>query len=127
MAYLLDTHTFLWFAAGDEQLPDPIKKLISDLNTICFISSVSMWEITIKKQLGKLQLNLSLQELYNFAERNQIELIHINATHLDTLMELPNYHRDPFDRLIISQAISENLTIISKDEGFKQYDTNILW
>ena len=78
MAYLLDTHTFLWFVAGDKQLPESVKAKIKDIGELCFLSVASFWEITIKHQIGKLTLDISLEELFEYAERNQIEIMHTN-------------------------------------------------
>jgi len=121
MAFILDTHAFLWFVAGDKQLPESIKSKIIDINESCFLSVASLWEITIKNQIGKLTLGLSLEELFEYADRNRIEIIQISNEHLLTLSKLPGHHNDPFDRIIISQAIAENLTLVSKDKGFKKY------
>lgn len=127
MSLLLDTHAFLWFVSGDKQLPDSIKTKIIDINVPCFISVASLWEITIKIQLGKLKLHISLNELFDYIERNQIEIVQITYDHLIALSKLPNHHGDPFDRLIVSQAISENFTLISKDKGLKKYKIKQQW
>lgn len=127
MAFLLDTHTFLWFIAGDDKLPNNIKGKIADINESCFLSISSFWEIAIKKQIGKLDLDIPFSELFRFAERNQIEIIPINEAHLITLMSLDFVNNDPFDRIIVSQAISENLTLLSKDKKIKNYKIKILW
>ena len=127
MAFLLDTHVFLWFASGDSQLPESIKIKINDINQPCFLSIASLWEITIKQQIGKLTLKISLQELFDYADRNQIEIIQITYDHLLALSKLPKHPNDPFDRLIVSQAISENLILISRDKGFKQYKVRQQW
>ena len=127
MAFLLDTHAFLWFVSGDNQLPASVRDKIKNINEPCFLSSASLWEITIKKQIGKLTLNISLEELFKFADRNQIEIVPITYDHLLTLSKLPSHHRDPFDRLIISQAIAENLTLITRDKGFKKYKVKQQW
>lgn len=116
MSFLLDTHAFLWFISGDSQLPASIRSKIEDINQPCFISSASLWEITIKQQLGKLTLDISLQVLFEYLDRNQIELIQINYEHLLSLSKLPTYHSDPFDRLIIAQAIAEDLILVTKDK-----------
>jgi PIN domain nuclease of toxin-antitoxin system len=127
MAFLLDTHTFLWFISDDKQLPLSIKNKIKDIHQPCFISVASFWEITIKKQIGKLTLTISLEELYSYADRNQIEIVPINQHHLLTLSKLPSHHNDPFDRLIISQAISEDLILITRDKGLKKYKVRQQW
>jgi PIN domain nuclease of toxin-antitoxin system len=127
MAYLLDTHTFLWLVAGDEQLPVNVKAKITDIKVKCFLSVASLWEITIKHQLGKLKLDISLEELFQYANRNKIEILQISNEHLLSLSNLPRHHSDPFDRLIISQAIVEKLIILSRDYEFKNYKIKQLW
>ncbi len=127
MAFLLDTHAFLWFVSGDKQLPETVKTKILDINEPCFLSVASLWEITIKKQIGKLKLNISLEELFEYADRNQIEIIQITYDHLITLAKLPGHHNDPFDRLIVAQTISEKLILISRDKGLKKYKIKQHW
>jgi PIN domain nuclease of toxin-antitoxin system len=126
MAYLLDTHTFLWFVSGDNQLPEKAKKVIVDMQQSCFLSVASLWEITIKFQNKKLELGISLKELFEFIERNQIEIIPVNMEHLLLLSNLPMHHNDPFDRLIVCQSISEGLVLISKDKQLKHYSVELL-
>jgi PIN domain nuclease of toxin-antitoxin system len=127
MAFMLGTHAFLWFVSGDNQLPASVRDKIKDIHQPCFLSAASLWEITIKNQIGKLILNISLEELFNYADRNQIEIIPINYDHLLVLSTLPLHHSDPFDRLIISQAIAENLVLITRDKGFKKYMVEQQW
>ena len=127
MSLLLDTHTLLWFASGDHQLPKEIKSKITDTNTSCFISVASLWEITIKLKLGKLRLAISLEQLFHILEDNQIDVIQISYDHLFILSELPHYHSDPFDRLIISQAISEKMSLVSKDKQLHNYRVRTIW
>jgi len=127
MPFLLDTHTFLWFISGDKQLPESVVKKIEDISEPCYISIASFWEIAIKIQIGKLKLEISLEELYRFAEINQIKIISINEKHLVTLLKLGLIHNDPFDRLIIAQAISEKLIVVAKDKEFKKYKVKQQW
>ncbi len=127
MAYLLDTHAFLWFVSGDKQLPESARMIIKNIHESCFLSAASLWEITIKYQNKKLELGISLEELFAFADRNQIEIIPINYIHLLQLSKLPAHHNDPFDRLIIAQAISEDLKVISRDTIFKNYMVKQVW
>lgn len=127
MAYLLDTHTFLWFVSGDKKLPKSVVDIIKNINQPCYLSVASLWEITIKLKIGKLEIGLSLKELFEFADRNQIEIIPINYIHLNQLLDLPFHHYDPFDRLIISQAITEELVLISCDKKFLNYEVNQYW
>lgn len=127
MPYLLDTHAFLWFVSGDKQLPKSAINIIKDIRESCFLSIASLWEITIKNQSNKLDLGISLEELFQFADRNQLEIIPINYEHLLQLAKLPTHHNDPFDRLIIAQAISEDLTVITRDKLFKNYNVTQIW
>lgn len=127
MAYLLDTHAFLWFVAGDKQLPKRASEIIKKIDEPCFISLASLWEITIKIQLKKLELGLSLKELFAFIEKNQIGVVSIHTEHLLMLSKLPKVHSDPFDRLIISQAICDDFIIISKDKYFSKYKVQVFW
>lgn len=127
MSYLLDTHTYLWFIAGDRKLSRNVKAIIQDIETPCYLSIASLWEITIKKQLGKLELGIELKELFQYAKRNKIEILSIEFVHLLQLAKLPRIHGDPFDRLLISQAQSEKLTILSSDKVFEDYKVDIVW
>lgn len=127
MGYLLDTHTFLWFVAGDNQLPKTVKDKISDITKPCFISVASFWEIAIKLQIGKLKLSVEFEELYRTAKKYQIEIIPINENHFIKLLSLDLIHNDPFDRLIIAQALAEKLILISKDKAFSKYKIKQQW
>lgn len=127
MIYLLDTNTFLWFVEGNKQLPQNIISKINNINQSCYISIVSFWEIAIKIQLGKLELDIPFNELFEFAKRNQIEIIEISELHLTGLLNLEPHHKDPFDRLIISQTISEKLTLLSKDNQMDKYKIILEW
>lgn len=126
--YLLDTHTFLWFLTGDEQLSKSAIACIEELQPIKYISIASIWEIAIKLSLGKLTLSISLNELKNEILNNGFEILPLDFEHIIDLSTLKNHHKDPFDRIIISQAISENLTLLSKDSNFKLYkQIKVIW
>lgn len=127
MDLLLDTHTLLWFYSADTQLSDKAKQIILDPTNDCFVSIASLWEISIKYNLGKLELVDSLDIFFSFIRRNQFNILHIEFNHLLQLGLLPHAHKDPFDRIIIAQGISENLTIATKDDVFKNYTDNVLW
>ena len=115
---LLDTHAFLWFEGNDPRLPQNVMVEIQT-NEHVFISVVSFWEIAIKSSLGKLELQVPIDEMM---EKSGFFLLPIKASHLKKLVELPWIHRDPFDRLLISQAKSEGLKLVTKDENIKKYD-----
>lgn len=126
MKYLLDTHTFLWFVAGSVNLPEHVRKLISEYETVCFLSVASLWEIAIKLEIGKLSMSLGLVEISDFCRRNAIQILPIEINHFLKLQSLQKYHSDPFDRLIISQAFSDNMTVLTRDRNFSQYPIEII-
>ena len=128
MAYLLDTHTFLWFLEGSKRLSKKTKDIIVNPKNKTFISIASIWEMGIKLSLDKLELDLSLEELKQELIRNEIEILPLDFDHIITLSKLEYHHRDPFDRILISQAKSEKLTILSKDSQFKLYkQVKVVW
>jgi PIN domain nuclease of toxin-antitoxin system len=128
MIFLLDTHAFLWFIEGDPQLSDIAKALISDINNRRILSIASLWEMSIKVSIGKLNLEMSFRELVSqHVYGNAIELLDISPAHLDELAELPFHHKDPFDRLIIAQALSEKIPVMSIDSAFASYPVKQIW
>jgi PIN domain nuclease of toxin-antitoxin system len=127
MQLLLDTHPFVWFINGDRELPEKVKKLIADTQNECFLSIASIWEIAIKTSLGKLALQSDFDKISDFLFDNDIKVLPVEFEHLQILLKLEYYHRDPFDRLIISQGIAEKLIILSKDGVFDQYPIKLIW
>ncbi len=126
--YLLDTHTLLWFIAEDKQLSSSGQRLILDSSSEIFISTASLWEIAIKINIGKLALNKPFEQSFpDELDSHGIEILDITVDTLVQLTTLPLHHRDPFDRLIIAQAIVEGIPIISKDEAFDLYDVKREW
>ena len=124
MKYLLDTHVFLWFVSGSPELNTSIINLIKNPNNNLFISIASLWEISIKTALNKLNISGSYSSVINDVVENNIEILPINFMHTVVQNELPFHHRDPFDRMLISQAIVENIPIISRDSIFDHYLEN---
>lgn len=127
MKVLLDTHAFIWWDSEPERLSEQVLSLLSQPETVRFVSVVSLWEMQIKNQLGKLNLNKSLEEIYLSQSQNGISFLSMSTAHIFNLSVLPNHHKDPFDRMLISQALCEGLTVISKDGKFKLYDVLLLW
>ncbi len=128
MKYLLDTHTLLWFLQGDKKLSDKARQLIDSPRNSKFLSIVSLWEIAVKVSLGKLVLDKSFERL--FPEQlyfNRIQILDITVDSLTKLTTLPFHHRDPFDRLIIAQALVEDLPIIGADAAFDAYGIRREW
>ena len=128
MKFLLDTHTFLWFIEGSFNLSDVAKHLIEDQANQRFLSVASLWEMSIKVSIGKLELGMTFAELVKHeVYRNAIELLEIQPEHLDELAKLPFHHKDPFDRLMIAQSLAENIPIVTKDSAFGSYPVTLLW
>lgn len=121
MQFLLDTHTFLWFVNDSQEIPENIFNLLeSDVELL--LSIVSLWEIAIKVNIGKLILPKKYAEFIDEQiQINDIKILPISLSHLNLIATLPLHHKDPFDRLIIAQAIEENITIISRDSAFNSY------
>ncbi len=126
MNLLLDTHIVLWYIHDDEQLPDTIRKMINDGENRCMVSYASIWEMAIKFSIGKLKYSNDFAEIAAAVLNTGIEIMPLEIGYLMKYVDLPLHHRDPFDRLIISQAISEGWKVISVDEQFKKYDVDLI-
>ncbi len=127
MNLLLDTHAFIWFLNGDELLSKTVRDLITDITDNCFISIASLWEVAIKSSLNKLELEGGFDKIAEFIDKNHIELLPVTFAHLQMLLQLEYYHRDPFDRIIIAQAINESLIVATKDIQFSYYAVATVW
>ena len=125
--FLLDTHIFLWLIQGDPQLSDRVKSIIADDASQLNFSVVSIWEIAIKLNIGKLKIEHSIEDIYQLLAQLKIEVLPIERLDLDRYLTLPLHHRDPFDRLIISQAIDRELILISADGSFEPYPVKRIW
>jgi len=101
--------------------------VINNHDNRCFISIASIWEIVIKLSLNKLDIKGGFQTVEDFLENNDFEILPIDLGDTKVLLNLKFQHRDPFDRILIAQAINSNLTIISRDKYFAEYDANLMW
>jgi len=127
MGYLLDTHAFLWFINGSEDLSKKARVAIEDINQAKYIRIVSFWEIAIKISLKKLKIDFPFRELHLLAVKNGFEILPLTFEHSSNLIKLTFHHKDPFDRMLISQAIIEELIVISKDQNFVHYPIESIW
>ncbi|MCG9890793.1 MAG: type II toxin-antitoxin system VapC family toxin [Thermosynechococcaceae cyanobacterium MS004] len=128
MRLLLDTHAFLWFIQGSQNLSKTAKNLIEAQENQKLLSIASLWEMSIKVSIGKLDLGMAIAELVSReVYGNGFEVLAIQANHLDELTKLIFHHKDPFDRLIIAQALAERMPVLTKDEAFGRYPVSILW
>ena len=128
MKILLDTHIFLFYITADKRLPDSLKDMIQDTTNEIYLSVISLWEISVKYQLGKLPLPKS-PSLYIPEQRKKPSILSLplDEDSITHLLLLPDIHRDPFDRLIISQSIVENMAIVGMDSLFSSYPITLLW
>lgn len=122
MDYLVDTHIFLWWLAKDPKLDVSVRSIIENRSHRIYVSVVSAWEISIKLKSGKLPLKTTLENA--FAEPG-FEILPLTINHVFELHKLPPIHKDPFDRMIIAQAKTEKLTLITRDEKFIKYRVSI--
>ena len=127
MKFLLDTHIFLWFISGDTRLPAGWRDIIRDAGNDVYLSVVSLWEAIIKYHIGKLPLPESAESyLPTQRMRHQIASLPLNEASVRRLATLPPVHRDPFDRMLVCQALERNLTIVTVDGAFQDYPAPIL-
>ena len=127
MKLLLDTQVFLWFISADRRLPDAWKELIRDPANAAFLSVASVWEAVIKSQLGKLPLPEAAETyLPRQRENHLITSLPIDEASVAQLAALPALHRDPFDRMIISQALQHDLTIMTADDLIRAYPVRVV-
>ena len=125
---LLDTHTFLWWDSAPERLSTTVLTLCRDPSVTLFLSLVSLWEIQIKCSLGKLPLSLPLTGIIREQQTQYgLQLLPILPAHIFALGTLPYHHKDPFDRLLIAQALSETLPLASVDAAFASYPVSVIW
>jgi PIN domain nuclease of toxin-antitoxin system len=128
MRCLLDTHTAVWYFAGSTELSEKAKTAIMDENNEIYVSVVSAWEIAIKRSLGRETTSLcSAAEFFGEIEARGFELLALEPHHVRPVETLPYHHRDPFDRLLITTAMSEGMTFLSADENVSKYEVNWLW
>ena len=127
MNLLLDTHALLWLLEGNDNLSKIAKKEIQNPENTSFVSSVSLWEIAIKISIGKLNMKSDFTTLPQMIWENGIEMLPIEFRHYAETLTLPFHHKDPFDRIIIAQAIQEKMPVISCDGNFPSYNIDIIW
>lgn len=128
MRVLLDTHTFLWYIAGDEETSHHARELITDPDTDILFSIASLWEIAIKTSIGKLDLSKPYEVIIpEQIELNSIKVLPISMADLTKVSQLPFHHRDPFDRLIIAQALNHKMSVVGVDSRFEDYDVKLIW
>jgi len=128
MKILIDTHCWLWWIGEPDKLGDGARRQIGDRNNVIFLSAASSWEIAIKYSIGKLELPEPPERFVpKRLARDAISALPIEHVHALHVASLPYHHRDPFDRLIISQAQIERIPIITLDHQFEPYEVQLIW
>ena len=122
---LLDTHILLWYLTDNPRLPQQLKEILDlDSKYLIYASIINLWEIVIKKSKNRLKLYISFEDL---VKEIKFEILPLKIEHLKTLEKLEFLHTDPFDRLLISQALSENLTLITADREIIKYPISYIF
>jgi len=124
---LLDTHVILWLAQGGGKLSPPATQALCDENNVRHVSIASAWEVAIKLNAKKLRFDGGLSEFYRVVDRNDFFETGVRRKYLSLLSGLDDIHNDPFDRLLIATALSENFTIVTADENIHKYKVSWLW
>jgi PIN domain nuclease of toxin-antitoxin system len=126
--YLLDTHTLIWWVDNSDKISPKVRKILSNASNICYFSLASSWEMSIKSSIGKLKLSVSVCDyVVQHLSLNDFKQLNITLNHVTAVESLPWHHRDPFDRLLLAQAIQEKLVILSADKMFDRYDIKRIW
>lgn len=127
MNLLIDTHALIWFITDNDKLPLKTKQIIENKENTCYVSLASYWEISIKSSIGRLDLNSDLETIFQIIEDTGFDLLPITTNQILRNAKLEFHHQDPFDRLIIAQALTEKMTIITKDSQFENCNVPIIW
>lgn len=127
MKGLVDTHAFIWWYSDPTRLSVAALAFFQDPSSIVLVSVVSVWEILIKFQLGKMTLNTPLRTILTQQQANGIQILPVILDHVLAVESLPPTHKDPFDRLLIAQANVEGAVLVSVDKIFNQYPVKVLW
>ena len=128
MRVLLDTHVFLWWVEGNRVLPAKVRSIVADPANECLISLVSAWELAIKAGLGKLKLALPVKRfIVENVAANGFRMLDIKIAHVGRVETLASHHGDPFDRLLIAQALEEDIPLVTADPIFRKYGVKRIW
>jgi len=128
MRVLVDTHVFLWWVEGDRTLPVKARAALANRDNECLLSLVSVWELAIKAALGKLKLALPVQRyVVENVAANSFGILDIRIAHICRVESLAMVHGDPFDRLLVAQALEERLPIVTADPVFREYGVKRIW
>jgi len=126
MKLLLDTHVLLWFQADDPALPGAMRSAIRSASNESFVSIVSLWEIGLKHGIGKLPLRMPLDAFFSTITQAPFRILALEQEHIVAASALPLHHRDPFDRMLIGQAMQEGMSVVTVDQQFGKYTVPVI-
>ncbi len=128
MMLLLDTHAFLWWISDDPRLPEPARSAIASGGNDVFFSAASAWEIAIKSGLGRVEVPRPIGDFVTDQMRqNAFEVLPVHVRHALAVASLPDLHKDPFDRMLVAQAMQEGMALLSGDRDIPRYDVEVIW
>ena len=127
MKLLLDTHAFLWLVAGDRRLSPTARRALAEPKAQPLLSLASVWELAIKSSLGRLTLPEPLDTYLAKKLATNLRLLSVELSHVVAVERLPFHHQDPFDRLLVAQALSERLPIVTRDREIRKYGVEVVW
>ena len=126
MRYLLDANVLVYLLAAPSELSPEARRVLED-ETLLFISKASLWEIGIKQSIGKMRIELSVPEIERQCIERDIQVLSVGSAAIERLKSLPDIHRDPFDRILVAQALEEGLAIVTRDRMIPQYPVQTVW
>ena len=121
--FLLDTHILLWLLMERDRVSASMRETLAEQSNTLFASVVTAWELEVKRAIGKLSIP---DDLPSLLQENNVQPLSVEFEHVDALRELPLHHRDPFDRMLLAQALAEGLTLVTNDRMLKRYNVPIL-
>ena len=124
MAFIMDAHVLIWVANDPHNLPSRVLSILNNPENSVYISIASLWELRIQQSIGRLILP---KNFFHLLHLSGYKILHITVDHLEKLLDLPLLHRDPFDRIIIAQALAEEFILISKDAMIQQYNVSTVF
>ncbi len=127
MKILFDTHSFIWWGSEPERLSSTARQVLDDSDHEFVLSVISVWDILIKQMSGKLSLRIPLPDILSLCDRAGLTILPVELHHVLVLESLPSHHRDPFDRLLIAQAVADELTVLTADKVFSEYPIQVVW
>jgi len=127
MDILLDTHAVWWFLEGNPQMPDKTREIIINAKNRKYVSIASLWEVAIKMGIGKMDFDGGIDRFVETIESNGFILLGISPKHVKVVVGLPSIHRDPFDRMLVAQAVIEDMIIMTTDANILKYKVISIW